>query len=228
MTQTTFALGGKRFPFAPRRRTLIMAAPACLSQNPILLHLAVEPFEGCLKGVSWSNRDLTHRLLPPRVPNTAVLLVTVRAIDRAIRSRLKGHLGFPATVGTSCRIHQALATHAWIFASPPGVICRLDSACGTTGRTVTRDIGESPARIKFLFPYCKHKFLMTIAAYQQTISKHLLCSHFLGSVPVACVARGGAQEGVYATSSSARRFPTLVVAYHRHDQKAANEWFWGR
>src|SRR5262249_34173984 len=108
----TLAFGGKRFPLAPPLRTLIATASAGLSQDAVLLHLTGEAFERPLKRLPWSWSDRSHRLLPPGACVTAAILVTVGAIDGVIRSRLKGHLGFSATIGTDCRVHLALTIHA--------------------------------------------------------------------------------------------------------------------
>jgi hypothetical protein len=184
----TLALGGKRFPLAPPLRILIAAASARLSQNAILLYLTGEAFERHLKGLPWSLRDRSHWLLPPGATVSATLLVTVGAIDGAIRARLKRYLGLPATVRTGGRIHRALATHACMLTIAPRAVSPLASAFGTTRRATTRGIGEPSTLIKFLLPCREHKFLLAIAAHQQTISKHLRCSHFLGSVPRRSVA----------------------------------------
>jgi hypothetical protein len=133
-------------------------------------------------------RKCDDRLLPPGALVAAAILVTVGAIDGAIRAWLKGHLGFSATIGTGGRIHLALATHTCTLTIAPRAGSPLASAFGTTGRAATWGIGEPSTLIKFLLPYGEHKFLLAIAAHQQTISKHLRCSHFLGSVPRRSVA----------------------------------------
>ena len=184
----TFALSGKCFSLAPRLRTLIATASAGLSQDAVLSHLPGEAFEDHLKGLPWLWSDRSHRLLPPGACVAAAILVTVGAIDGAIRARLKGYLGWPATVRTGCCIHQALATHARTLTTAPRGVSPLASAFGTTCRAMTRDMSEPSTRIKFLLPCREHKFLLAIAAHQQTISKHLRCSHFLGSVPRRSVA----------------------------------------
>src|SRR3989442_2341058 len=86
-------LGGQHFALAPDLWAFIAATSACLSQNALLLYLAGEAFERQLQGLPWSWSDRSHRLLPPDAMVAAAILVKVGAIDRAIRARLKGHLG---------------------------------------------------------------------------------------------------------------------------------------
>ena len=143
-----------------------MSATARLRENAVLLHFAVKLLKGKLKGVTGINSDLTHRL-PARstiTRSSSILsLVAIAAINRLVPPWLEGHLSLIATARTRCSIHLAGFAGTAI---PP-----LTFACSATRWTAAWSVCQPVTRVKFLFAYCKHKFLVAVSTNQGLITQ---------------------------------------------------------
>jgi hypothetical protein len=143
-----------------------MSATARLRENAVLLHFAVKLLEGKLKGVTGINSDLTHRL-PARstiTRSSSILsLVAIAAINRFVPPWLEGHLGLIATARTRCSIHLA-----WFAGT---AIPALTFACSATRWTAAWSVCQPVTRVKFLFAYCKHKFLVAVSTNKGLITQ---------------------------------------------------------